>query len=172
MAQSGMSVSPNVLNQAVISATDPRPGSCWTIESLQELVSYLRVQVVESGQAVEMKASSDPNNLSTVAGDGGIFTQAGLFHQEIKTFVGTQLTFTGWSSAIDATTCSLNVFAVYDATEVGVPALASPGPGAVNIRPTVEIVSIASNIVVVTVRNNSEDCSVTLQLWQPATPVT
>lgn len=172
MAQSGMSsVSPNVLNQAVISATDPRPGSCWTIESLQELVSYLRVQVVESGQAVEMKASIDPNNLSTVAGDGGIFTQAGLFHQEIKTFTGTQLTFTGWSSAIDAKTCLLNVFAVYDSTEAGKPVKGEP-TGTENIRPTVEIISIASNIVVVTVRNNSEDCAVTLQLWQPATPVT
>jgi hypothetical protein len=167
-----MAVSPNVLNQAVITAADPRPGSCWTPESLQELVSLLRIQVVESSQSVEMKASSDPNNLATVAGDGGIFAQAGLFHQEIKTFTGTQLTFTGWSSAIDAKTCLLNTFAVYDATEAGVPVLASPGPGVANIRPTLEIVSIASNVVVVTVRNNSQDCAVTLQLWQPATPVT
>lgn len=166
-----MSVSPNVLNQAVVTFADPRPGSCLTRELLSELASLMRIQVVESGQAVEMKASSDPNNLSTVAGDGGIFTQAGLFHQETKTFTGTQLTFTGWSSAIDAKTCLLNCFAVYASTEVGQPVKGEPS-GTENIRPTLEIVSIASNVVVLNVRNNSADCTVTLQLWQPATPVT
>ena len=118
-----------------------------------------------------MKASSDPNNLSTVAGDGGIFTQAGLFHQETKTFTGTNLTFTGWSSAIDAQTCLLSAFAIYSEDEAGVAVQGDPS-GTKYIRPTLEIVSIASNVVVLTVKNNSEECSVTLQLWQPATPVT
>jgi hypothetical protein len=167
-----MAVSPNFLQQAVVRFKPPRAGSCLTPELLAELSSLIEVELIDSTSQVDMKASGDQNNLSAVAGDGGIFTPASLLYTDTLPFTGTQLTFTGWDQAIDARTAFLNVFPIFSTTEVGQPAQRDPSGTTIQVRPTLEIISIAANAVFVTVRNNSQPCQVTLQLFQPAIPST
>jgi len=167
-----MSVSPNLAAQAVVDFKTPRPGSCITPEFLAEFKSLFSIQFPTNTQLSEMKASGDQGNLSVVAGDGGIYTPAALFFTDTLPFVSSQVTFTGWDQAIDARTCLLNFFALYDEDEVGQPAQRDPSGATINVRPTVELVSIEANKVVLTVKNNSEPCQLTLQLFQPATPET
>ena len=167
-----MSVSPNLAAQAVVNFKTPRPGSCITLEFLAELKALFSIEFPTNSQLAEMKASGDSGNLSVVAGDGGIYTPAALFFSDTLPFVSSQVTFTGWDQAIDARTCLLNFFALYDATEVGQPAQRDPSGATINVRPTVELVRVSATTVVLTVRNNSEPCQLTLQLFQPATPET
>lgn len=152
-----MPVNPDFANQATVTFRDPPTGSCITKQFLQELALLMQIELPASSTGSKICTSSQAGNLASLDAENCVYVPADLtFDDELNWLAAApqDITFSGWSSAIDATAATLVMTPLFSPTDFG--------------SASVDEVSRTKTAVTYRVTGATQDVAIRLQIIQPS----